>query len=160
MLFVVCCLLFVVCCGCVVCHLCGCVCGVHPSWCLRGPMDKASAYEAGDCGFESRRRLLLFFFAFYPSSHASLSRPPLRPLSANASLHSATLSPGSWLPLASCASCLFLTGSPLAYFFCTASTLSCLVPCALCLVPCVLCLGLWLAVAPPPRSPIQLAVRS
>jgi hypothetical protein len=23
----------------------------------RGPMDKASAYEAGDCGFESRRRL-------------------------------------------------------------------------------------------------------
>ena len=25
----------------------------------RGPMDKASAYEAGDCGFESRRRLSL-----------------------------------------------------------------------------------------------------
>ena len=27
--------------------------------CPRGPMDKASAYEAGDCGFESRRRLSL-----------------------------------------------------------------------------------------------------
>ena len=27
--------------------------------CPRGPMDKASAYEAGDCGFESRRGLFL-----------------------------------------------------------------------------------------------------
>jgi hypothetical protein len=27
---------------------------------LRGPMDKASAYEAGDCVFESRRRLFSF----------------------------------------------------------------------------------------------------
>jgi hypothetical protein len=33
-------------------------------WCPRGPMDKASAYEAGDCGFESRRRLLLFLSLF------------------------------------------------------------------------------------------------
>ena len=30
---------------------------VDASCCPRGPMDKASAYEAGDCGFESRRRL-------------------------------------------------------------------------------------------------------
>lgn len=31
--------------------------------CPRGPMDKASAYEAGDCGFESRRRLSFFLDA-------------------------------------------------------------------------------------------------
>ena len=38
---------------------------VHGIVCPRGPMDKASAYEAGDCGFESRRRLsfLLLFSA-------------------------------------------------------------------------------------------------
>ena len=46
-------------CGVLVCVLfclrCGVVCGVE--CCPRGPMDKASAYEAGDCGFESRRRL-------------------------------------------------------------------------------------------------------
>jgi hypothetical protein len=53
---------FVVCCVCVcACVRCYIYCGVHPSWCPRGPMDKASAYEAGDCGFESRRGLFLFF---------------------------------------------------------------------------------------------------
>ena len=42
--------------------------------CPRGPMDKASAYEAGDCGFESRRRLSLlllkpiFMHRFYTTS--------------------------------------------------------------------------------------------
>jgi Ca2+/Na+ antiporter len=37
-------------------------------WCLRGPMDKASAYEAGDCGFESRRGLsLLLLLLLLPS---------------------------------------------------------------------------------------------
>ena len=30
-------------------------------------MDKASAYEAGDCGFESRRGLFLFIFAPHPT---------------------------------------------------------------------------------------------
>ena len=30
----------------------------------RGPMDKASAYEAGDCGFESRRRLPFLDLSF------------------------------------------------------------------------------------------------
>ncbi len=30
--------------------------------CPRGPMDKASAYEAGDCGFESRRRLSFYIY--------------------------------------------------------------------------------------------------
>ena len=38
---------------------CSCSC------CPRGPMDKASAYEAGDCGFESRRRLSFFVSVFY-----------------------------------------------------------------------------------------------
>ena len=49
---------------CVCCLLLSCVCDCvcmwvwYRTWCPRGPMDKASAYEAGDCGFESRRRLL------------------------------------------------------------------------------------------------------
>ena len=38
--------------------------------CPRGPMDKASAYEAGDCGFESRRRLSFFLM------HRDVSRNP------------------------------------------------------------------------------------
>lgn len=33
--------------------------------CPRGPMDKASAYEAGDCGFESRRRLFMLLHAIH-----------------------------------------------------------------------------------------------
>ena len=76
---VCCCLRACVCCVCVcvvvwLCVCCAlCVCGwfvyvcvvcVRVLVCPRGPMDKASAYEAGDCGFESRRRLsfLSFFF--------------------------------------------------------------------------------------------------
>ena len=53
------------CCVFVICCLCVFVC----SCCPRGPMDKASAYEAGDCGFESRRRLSFFFFLFLSSFH-------------------------------------------------------------------------------------------
>lgn len=44
--------------------------------CPRGPMDKASAYEAGDCGFESRRRLsfLPLTFANYMHHFSDLTR--------------------------------------------------------------------------------------
>lgn len=45
---------------------------VGPLWCLRGPMDKASAYEAGDCGFESRRGL---FSLLLHTSTLALSSP-------------------------------------------------------------------------------------
>ena len=50
-------------CVCVFVRRCAriCLCVVLvPTWCPRGPMDKASAYEAGDCGFESRRGLFAF----------------------------------------------------------------------------------------------------
>lgn len=48
-------------CVCGLSSVCGCVCDEDGVFCVcrcpRGPMDKASAYEAGDCGFESRRGL-------------------------------------------------------------------------------------------------------
>ena len=47
--------------GCWADWLSGCVVEGKRRTCPRGPMDKASAYEAGDCGFESRRRLFSFF---------------------------------------------------------------------------------------------------